>query len=131
MGQAFIALSWLPKATVQAALASVPLELIEEYKKDDADYFGWGEDIVTVAVVSIILTAPAGVFIINNLGQRWLQKNDKADLENGAPPTRANMEKQNDMMTTFKELPQELHLKKNPANGFEHQRGAGAGGKFC
>ena len=122
MVQAFIALSWLPKATVQAALASVPLELIEEYKKDDADYLGWGEDIVTVAVVSIILTAPAGVFIINNLGPRWLQKNEKdhSDLENGAPPTRANMEKHNDMMTTFKELPQEVHLKKNPVNRFEH-----------
>ena len=70
--KAFIALSWLPKATVQAALASVPLELIEEYKCDDPKYLAWGEDIVTVAVVSIILTAPLGVFIINNLESlRW------------------------------------------------------------
>lgn len=76
--KAFIALSWLPKATVQAALASVPLELIEEYKSDDPEYLAWGEDIVTVAVVSIILTAPAGVFIINNLGPKWLsQDKDK------------------------------------------------------
>ncbi len=80
--KAFIALSWLPKATVQAALASVPLELIEEYKKDDPKYLAWGEDIVTVAVVSIILTAPAGVFIINSLGPKWLT----CDKEKASPP---------------------------------------------
>ena len=105
--QAFIALSWLPKATVQAALASVPLELIEEYKKDDADYLGWGEDIVTVAVVSIILTAPAGVFIINNLGPRWLT-NDK----NKNAPTLESIKSHNNLEELV-ELPDQVDVNLN------------------
>ena len=90
--KAFIALSWLPKATVQAALASVPLELIEEYKKDDPKYFGWGEDIVTVAVVSIILTAPLGVFIINNLGPKWLTNDKEKEVPPPPSPNHKHMD---------------------------------------
>ena len=41
--KAFIALSWIPKATVQAALASVPADLIASYKPGDAEYAEWGQ----------------------------------------------------------------------------------------
>ncbi|QDZ21577.1 sodium/hydrogen exchanger protein [Chloropicon primus] len=105
--KAFIALSWLPKATVQAALASVPLELIEEYKKDDPKYIAWGNDIVTVAVVSIILTAPAGVFIINNLGPRWLT-NDK----NKNAPTLESIKSHNNLEELV-ELPDQVDVNLN------------------
>ena len=37
----FIALSWVPKATVQAALASDPLETILEHKIDEPDFDKW------------------------------------------------------------------------------------------
>lgn len=79
MSSAFIAMAWLPKATVQAALASIPLDLIEEYKGDEPKYVGWGEDIITVAVMSIVLTAPLGVIIINGLGPRWLTQDGPKD----------------------------------------------------
>mmetsp|Transcript_18133 Transcript_18133/g.59223 ORF Transcript_18133/g.59223 Transcript_18133/m.59223 type:complete len:695 (+) Transcript_18133:796-2880(+) len=74
----FISLSWMPKATVQAALASVPLDLIKENKHEESDYedwLKWGNDILTTSVFSIILTAPLGMIIINSLGPRWLEQN--------------------------------------------------------
>jgi NhaP-type Na+/H+ or K+/H+ antiporter len=74
--RAFVALSWLPKATVQAALASDPLESILKSKSGEENYdewVKWGNDILTTAVFSIILTAPVGMLIISNLGPKWLQ----------------------------------------------------------
>ena len=73
--RAFVALSWLPKATVQAALASDPLESILKSKSGEENYdewVRWGNDILTTAVFSIILTAPVGMLIISNLGPKWL-----------------------------------------------------------
>lgn len=80
----FVALSWIPKATVQAALGSVPLDYVETYKKDDKQYKDWAEAILTTAVFSIILTAPIGLLVINKLGPRWLSKDVD---ENGQPLT--------------------------------------------
>lgn len=80
----FIALSWMPKATVQAALASDPLETILEHKQDEANFDEWekwGNDILTTAVFSIILTAPLGMLIINILGPRWLSKDLDPEAE--------------------------------------------------
>jgi len=72
----FIALSWIPKATVQAALASVPLDMVLDsmHEEDDnyAEYVKWGKDILTTAVFSIILTAPIGLIVIQKLGPLWL-----------------------------------------------------------
>jgi hypothetical protein len=36
--------------------------------------YKWGQDILTTAVFSIILTAPLGMLIINILGPRWLHR---------------------------------------------------------
>lgn len=72
----FIALAWMPKATVQAALGSVPLDLIRREKKDESDfgdYEQWGMDILTTAVFSILVTAPCGLIVIQQLGPRWLE----------------------------------------------------------
>jgi len=80
----FIALSWVPKATVQAALASDPLETIMESKTGEPDFDKWqqwGNEILTTAVFSIILTAPLGMMIINVLGPRWLSRDVDPDAE--------------------------------------------------
>ena len=85
----FIALSWIPKATVQAALASVPADLIDEYMADKPDYLkykAWGQAIITISVFSIILTAPVGLIIINLLGPRWLSR-EEDELEGVESPT--------------------------------------------
>lgn len=59
----FCMLSYIPKATVQAAIGSVPLSMGLEV----------GSLILTVSAISILLTAPIGAFCIDNT-QKWLEK---------------------------------------------------------
>ena len=79
----FIALAWIPKATVQAALAAVPLDMVlSSMTAADPlyeEYVTWGKDILTTAVFSIILTAPIGLVVIAQLGPAWLS-NDAQDV---------------------------------------------------
>ena len=60
----FCVISYIPKATVQAAIGAVPLE---------AGVPG-GEIILAVAVLSILLTAPLGAIGILFTGERWLER---------------------------------------------------------
>jgi len=75
----FIALAWMPKATVQAALGSVPLDLIKSELNREEDpskydeYTQYGSDILTTAVFAILITAPVGLIVIQQLGPRWLE----------------------------------------------------------
>ncbi|MED6254772.1 Sodium/hydrogen exchanger 9B2 [Ataeniobius toweri] len=68
----FIALAWMPKATVQAAIGSTALDMART--KDDKQLQKYGMDVLTVAVLSILLTAPVGALIIGLCGPRLLQK---------------------------------------------------------
>jgi len=72
--RAFVGLAWIGKATVQAALASEPYNLAQmQFMGDEART----EDslaILTVAVFSILITAPVGMFFIQHFGTRWLEK---------------------------------------------------------
>jgi len=79
----FVAIAWLPKATVQAAFAGVPLQLMLKKKVDEWDsdeqrleYEQWGRDILTTAVLAILMTAPIGLILIQQLGPRWLEKDE-------------------------------------------------------
>lgn len=58
----FCIISYTPKATVQAAIASIPLSLGVE----------GGEIILAIGVLSIVLTAPLGAIAINYFGKRLL-----------------------------------------------------------
>lgn len=60
----FTIIAYLPKATVQAAIGSVPL----------AQGLPSGELILTVAVMGILLTAPIGAIGIDFTSKRWLTK---------------------------------------------------------
>lgn len=60
----FCVISYIPKATVQAAIGAVPLEM----------GIRSGDIILAVAVLSIILTAPLGAVGIMITGKRWLEK---------------------------------------------------------
>ncbi|XP_056135623.1 sodium/hydrogen exchanger 9B2 [Lampris incognitus] len=68
----FIALAWVPKATVQAAIGSTALDMART--KEDKDLERYGMDVLTVAVLAILLTAPVGALIIGLSGPRLLQK---------------------------------------------------------
>ncbi len=62
----FCVVSYIPKATVQAAIGAVPLE---------AGVKG-GEIILAIAALSILFTAPIGAIGITFTGERWLEKED-------------------------------------------------------
>lgn len=60
----FCMLAYMPKATVQAAIGSIPLSI----------GLSSGNIILTVAVLSILITAPLGAFSIDITHKRWLHK---------------------------------------------------------
>ncbi|KAM4708949.1 sodium/hydrogen exchanger 9B2-like [Discoglossus pictus] len=68
----FISLAWMPKATVQAAMGSVALDTARS--KGDTQFEGYGMDLLTIAFLAILVTAPIGALIIGLLGPKLLQK---------------------------------------------------------
>lgn len=60
----FIVYSYLPKATVQAAIGGIPL----------AAGLPCGELILTVSIISILVTAPLGAFLIDRNGPTLLRR---------------------------------------------------------
>lgn len=73
----FIALAWIPKATVQAAIGALALDLAKRYEAGiQAEIYG--VQVVTIAVLAIILTAPVGAIAIALTGPRWLEREEPA-----------------------------------------------------
>ena len=76
-----IMVGWIPKATVQAAIGGVVLDRArDEIDRDDPDYDDYedyGQKILTSAIVTILITAPLGAILTNNLGKIWLNKTEK------------------------------------------------------
>ncbi|KAI1704959.1 sodium/hydrogen exchanger family domain-containing protein [Ditylenchus destructor] len=71
----FVAIAWLPKATVQAALGPILLDLAHS----DKDRYQFREEatvILTVAVLSILLTAPLGAFLIRILAPVLVKRSE-------------------------------------------------------
>jgi len=70
----FIALAWFPKATVQAAIGAVALDTANQQNPVVGDQVKYGQQILTIAVLSIMLTAPIGAAAIAFGGPRLLEK---------------------------------------------------------
>lgn len=66
----FVALSWMAKATVQAALGPVILGIIGDNDPNTKH----ATNIVTICILSIMLTAPTGAILITITGPRLLTK---------------------------------------------------------
>ena len=65
------------QATVQGALGSVPLLLIQSRltkKADYAQYEKWGNEILHATAFSILITAPVGLLVIGLLGKTCLKQ---------------------------------------------------------
>ena len=71
----------MPKATVQAALGPVFLDNAIKYGKKEWEPMG--EEILTLAVLSILLTAPLGAVSILALGPVLLEKDEQGKEEAG------------------------------------------------
>lgn len=68
----FIPFAWLPKATVQAAIGALALDKAKEMGDETGVVFG--KQILTLAVLSIIITAPIGAAIIAITGPLLLHR---------------------------------------------------------
>ncbi|XP_026877638.2 sodium/hydrogen exchanger 9B2 isoform X1 [Electrophorus electricus] len=68
----FVALAWMPKATVQAAIGSTALDMARGRQDEAAQHYGM--KVLAVAVLSILITAPTGALLIGLCGPRLLQK---------------------------------------------------------
>jgi len=86
--QLFVALSWLPKATVQAAFCSYPYDKIYgkpasdwDSPEQEAQYKQWAMDIMVTGGLAILMTAPLGLIIIQKLGPKWLEKDASQGME--------------------------------------------------
>jgi NhaP-type Na+/H+ or K+/H+ antiporter len=69
----FIALAWLPKATVQAAVGALALDLARRHQAG-AQAEIYGVQVLTLAVLAIMVTSPIGALAIAWSGPRWLQR---------------------------------------------------------
>uniref|UniRef100_K1QQ83 Mitochondrial sodium/hydrogen exchanger NHA2 n=1 Tax=Magallana gigas TaxID=29159 RepID=K1QQ83_MAGGI len=78
----FIAMARFPKATVQAAIGGLALDMA--LAGDNPEFVRLGTTVLTTAVLSIIITAPIGALAIALSGPRFLNKLDRkcTDLEN-------------------------------------------------
>lgn len=85
----FMSFAWMPKATVQAALGPIFLDKVMKVKPEEWEVLGadrdeWmamGNDILTLAVLSILITAPLGAVSILGLGPKLLTSNKKDEKE--------------------------------------------------
>ncbi|XP_031231455.1 sodium/hydrogen exchanger 9B1 isoform X2 [Mastomys coucha] len=80
----FIALSWIPKATVQAVLGPLALETARVMAPH---LEGYSKNVMTVAFLAILITAPNGALIIGLLGPKILEHSEvtfplKVELSN-------------------------------------------------
>jgi NhaP-type Na+/H+ or K+/H+ antiporter len=92
----FTCITWCPKATVQAALSTVALDYVEDSANekefdDDTDDKASSYEVnkqratvvLTVAVLSIIMTAPTFAIAIKYSGEAWLVK--ETNWKDGRP----------------------------------------------
>lgn len=73
----FVALAWLPKATVQAAIGPVAFDQAIRLAPDDPrriEYEDLGLKILTIAVLVILITAPIGAIAIMLSAPKLLTK---------------------------------------------------------
>jgi len=74
----FVAIAWMPKATVQAALGGVVLGLANDNDLGDEMVLA-GERIIILAFFSIVLTAPLGAILTAFFGTKLLTLGDKPE----------------------------------------------------
>ncbi|XP_064548895.1 sodium/hydrogen exchanger 9B2-like [Drosophila montana] len=72
----FVGLSWMAKATVQAALGPVALRHLGADATDEER--NWAKTVQTICIFSILLTAPLGAILISVTGPRMLTKTKQA-----------------------------------------------------
>lgn len=75
----YLAISGLPKATIQAAIGPLALELVGRYKAEE--HFELAHSVLISSVLAIIVTAPLGALLMVKLSPRLLKKEPEVDDE--------------------------------------------------
>jgi len=83
----YVMVGWIPKATVQAAIGTTAMIRLNDCFKDKTskDYLlrkGPADDIIKVAVLCILVTAPLGAFLMRVLANPLLREENQDELEN-------------------------------------------------
>ncbi len=74
----FISLAWLPKATVQAAIGPIALDFARE--RENPRDKELASLVLTIAVLSILITAPLGAIAISTTGPKLLNKKQNSEV---------------------------------------------------
>mmetsp|Transcript_8627 Transcript_8627/g.12733 ORF Transcript_8627/g.12733 Transcript_8627/m.12733 type:complete len:614 (+) Transcript_8627:53-1894(+) len=84
----FVCICWMPKATVQAAVGPLALDTARRLTPPGSMERVWGQQILTIAVLAILLTAPLGSLLISIVGPLFLKQKGSAihsnDLESSS-----------------------------------------------
>ena len=85
----FVGAAWLPKASVQAALASAPLDAIVS-RGLGPEWVDWGQQIQLTAILAILICGTTGIIAVNVLAPLWLEKSPgvEVDVGGGGPEGR-------------------------------------------
>ncbi|CAG2170379.1 unnamed protein product [Oppiella nova] len=75
----FIAISWIPKATVQAAIGPIALDLARD--RNDPQLQELAKFVLTIAVISIIITAPLGAIAMSLTANKCLKTEVRSQYE--------------------------------------------------
>lgn len=75
----YLSISSLPKATIQAAIGPLALELVAKYNANE--HFELAHSVLISSVLAIILTAPLGALLMVKLSPRLLKKEQDLDDE--------------------------------------------------
>lgn len=87
----FVNLAWLPKATVQAALGPEALDQVRTQEEPDPLDMKRGAQMLTIAVLSILLTAPIGSIGISLTGPLLLSNEPLKDKEKAVAVNETSM----------------------------------------
>ena len=82
-----MAVAWTPKATVQAALAGLPLDAAVKAHGVGSIAAERAEVILAVGVLAIVVTAPLGAAAVAATGERLLARKQSSDEEAGDEET--------------------------------------------
>ncbi|KAH8251847.1 hypothetical protein KR038_009400, partial [Drosophila bunnanda] len=77
--RAYITISGFPKATVQAALGPVALDLARAATTANADQLALASNVLIISVLAIIFTAPLGAILMLRLAPHWLKHGDAVE----------------------------------------------------
>ncbi|KAL5018377.1 hypothetical protein ScPMuIL_004099 [Solemya velum] len=91
----FIPFAWLPKATVQAAIGALALDKARKVNNEEWEILG--KKLLTIAVLSILITAPLGAVAISLLGPRLLKRDAVPNIAESKATTE-DSDKQNSVV---------------------------------